>query len=276
RGGETFQFPLAINIEGNVARKIGSGNSVPETSIDLCTEGSESTVTVNLVDSSGNAVEGDVSYECFSSKCQIGGTQNGVITGSFPQCVNGKVIVQSGGYRKVSHIFSTVEGGSTTIVMDKIYTKNVLVNLRNSRGDEKAIISFNSESSDESHTISYPEQNQISLGQGAYTIQLYVYDESELTFEATTTQQCVEVPSGIGGLIGLTHKECTSINIPKQTISNVLVAGGSAQAFLSEADLAGNNRIRISVDRYNTPSSLQELQIVYTLVDSKNLEVVFI
>jgi len=103
-----------------------------------------------------------------------------------------------------------------------------------------------------------------------------LYDNSSIKFDASTIHQCVEVPSGIGGIFGITHQECSNSNVPAQNLTNVLVGGGSGSFTFSEADLSSNKKLEISVERYNSPSSLQELQIVYTLVDAKGLGVKFI
>ncbi len=278
QNGETFQFPLAINIENNVAKDTSTplniSNSAP--SINLCTQGSTSNVTVNLVGPDGNPVEGNVSYNCLGSSCQIGQTTNGKINGTVPQCVNGQVIVDSSGYVEASKTFSSVDGGSITIPMKKIYQKTVIVNLTNSQGNEKSIITFNSVDSPESGTIIYPDQNQINLTEGNYNITVYTYDNSSISFNATTTQQCTEVPSGILGIIGITHQECTDIPIPAQNITSVVVAGGNANVYFNATNLTKNNKIEIDLDRYKTPTNLQELQIIYTLVDAKNVGVKFV
>lgn len=273
--GETFQFPLSINIENNFAKPFGNGTAVVDNSVDLC-KGAKSNVTVNLVDSNGKPVEGNVTYSCFDSSCDLGSTQGGSVRAEFPQCVNGKIIAKSEGYKDSTHIFSTVQGGSTAVVMSKIYDKQISLNLKNSVGNEKAIINFVSSDSSDSHTVIYPETKDVNLSEGIYQVQVYVYDNSSLKFDATTTQQCFDVPSGVFGLFGITHQECTQVPVPAQNITNVLVAGGKSQVSFSDDDLKGNNKIEISLDRYKTPSSLQELQIIYTLADAKSVGVKFI
>jgi len=273
--GEIFQFPLSITIEGNLAKKV-EVETISDTNVNLCDESPTSVVTVNLVNSNGNPINGNISYNCFESSCNLGETKNGKIIEEFPQCANGKIIVNSEGYKENSHIFSTVQNSSTTITMDRIYEKEILLNIKNNLKNEKAIITINSKDSSEYHTIVYPEEKKILLSPGNYNIQVYVYDNSSIKFEATTIRQCVDVPSGIFGVIGVTHEECSTINIPEENITNVLVTGGNYDAFFLEGDLKSNKILKISVERYNTPKSLQELQIIYTLVEAKNLEVEFV
>ena len=273
RNDETFQFPLAIILEGNVAKKSTSFSPIQENTINLC-EGPFSNLTVSLISSNLNSVEGEVSYDCLGSSCYIGSTKDGILKGVFPQCANGKIVVNSQGYKEKSEFFSTVNDGVLSLVMDKNYEKQVFLKVQNSHANEKAIIYFSLD--DESNIISYPERNKINLSAGTYEVKIYLYDNSSIKFDASTIQQCVEVPSGIGGIFGITHQECSNSNVPAQNLTNVLVGGGSGSFTFSEADLSSNKKLEISVERYNSPSSLQELQIVYTLVDAKGLGVKFI
>ncbi|MCR4327105.1 MAG: hypothetical protein NUV46_00815 [Nanoarchaeota archaeon] len=273
---ELFQFPFPIIIDNNVPIKFGDVVISPSERVNLCSEAAKSNVTVEIVDSKLNPVEGNVSYECFDSSCEVGETINGKVEGSFPQCVNGNVIVKSSGYRESSNVFSTVNGGSLTIVMDKVYEKEIALKLSNTNSREKAVVTFSSEELGGSYTLLYPENKKINLSEGVYEVRVYVFDNSSLKFEATTMEQCVDVPSGIGGIFGITHKECQTINIPEQDISNVLVAGGQKEISFSESDLSKNNLLEISVERYNNPTNIQELQIVYSLVEAKEVGLKFI
>ncbi len=270
---ETFQFPLSIIIEGNVANNTLSGNSIQDKSPNLC-EGPFSNVTLNLVDLNSNPVEGNISYDCLGSKCQIGETRNGVFKGEFPQCGNGWVVVDSPGYKKSKELFSTVQGGSISVVLDKKYKKRVSLNIKNRRFNEKAIISFSSDGF--SQTLVYPENNIINLSSGTYEIKVYLYDNSSIKFDATTIKQCVDVPSGIGGIFGITREECSEVKVPEQNISNVLVGGGGGSFNFLESDLNSDKILQISLERYNSPKTLQELQIVYALIDAKSVGVEFV
>ncbi|MDP3965902.1 MAG: hypothetical protein Q8Q04_00010 [archaeon] len=270
---ETFQFPLPIIIENNVAIKRGSVTSASTSNTNLCEEGAKSNVTVSLVDSNSNPVEGIVSYECLGSVCEIGETKNGKIRGEFPECVNGIVSVKSEGYKEKKNEFSSVRDGEITVAMDKVYEKAISLNLINSKSNEKTIITFNRKDSKESYTLVYPENKKVNLSEGTYGIRVYTYDNGSLNFPATTIKQCVDVPSGIGGIFGITHEECSNINIAEQEITNVLVAGGKKEVYFSLSDLSKDNLLKIEVERYNNPVSLQELQIIYSLVEVKEVKV---
>ncbi|PJE81092.1 hypothetical protein COU58_04440 [Candidatus Pacearchaeota archaeon CG10_big_fil_rev_8_21_14_0_10_32_42] len=275
QNGETFQFPLPIIIENNVALR-GVSETIFEERVDLCEKSAKSNLTIEIKDSHLNPIEGKISYQCFDSTCEIGGTKNGKLIGNFPQCVNGIIIVKSDGYKESSEIFSTVNEGSITMIMDKIYEKTISVDLSNSNSKEKSIIIFSSKDSQESYTLIYPENKKVNLSEGNYNIRVYVHDNSSLKFEASTMEQCHNVPAGIGGIFGITRKECNTINIPEQDISDVLVAGGQKEIYFSESDLSSNKVLEISVERYNNPSSIQELQIIYSLAEAKELGVRFV
>lgn len=270
QGEEVFQFPLAIIIENNVPVGLGSGTSSYSERIDLCKESAKSNITIELVDSSLNPVDGSISYQCFSSSCQVGNTINGKFSGEVPQCVNGEIIVRSSGYRESSETFSTVNSGSLTVMMDKIYEKEVVLKIANSNSREKSVITFSSDNGD-SYTLLYPDTKEVNLSEGNYNIRVYVYDNSSIEFPASTTEQCYEVPSGIGGIFGITRQECQTINIPEQEISNVLVAGGSSEFSFSERVLSSQNIIEISTEKYNNPQTIEEVQIIYSLVEGKGV-----
>lgn len=273
KNNETFQFPMPIIIDGNVAKNTANSTAAPANNFDLCSQAANSTapVKINLIDSNGKPLNGNISYECLGSTCQIGSTKNGEISANFPQCVNGKVIIYSEGYKEASQTLTTVNGGNATVYLNKIYKVPVNLNLTNSEGNEKAIITFTANDTS-SQTVLYPAQKTVNLSEGNYSIQVYVYDNSSIKFNATTTQQCSNVPSGvIGGIFGITHKVCNTVNIPAQNISQVLVAGGSSSIYISGNELANSKGIELDVNRYKTPSTIQELEIIYTLVNAKTI-----
>ena len=272
RNDEIFQFPLSIVIERNLPKGAANENASSSNSVNLCT-GPYSNITLELINSDGNKVNGNVSFDCLGSSCPVGETQGGVLSSAFPQCANGKVVVSSPGYEKSSQVFSTVNGGSLTVVMNKEYEKTVDLNVTNGNSNERAIISFETDSG--INTLVYPEKNKINLSAGTYTIKVYVYDNSSITFPANTIHQCARIASGLGGLLGFTHEKCTDTKVPAQNLTNVLIAGGTQNVTFLDSELSSDKGLEISLERYNTPKSLQELQIVYTLVDAKTLGVSF-
>ena len=120
----------------------------------------------------------------------------------FPQCANGFVTARAEGFNDASYLFSTVDSGSLTITMDKLYTKGIQLKLDGVSYGGEAIIYVASD--DSTRTVLYPEQRNVELAEGQYEIQVYVYDESSITLGEQIAEQCVEVPrSGFLGFVGL-------------------------------------------------------------------------
>jgi hypothetical protein len=120
----------------------------------------------------------------------------------------------------------------------------------------------------------FPENNEISLSPGNYDLQVYVYSNSTLKLPASEQEQCVDVPrAGVLGMVGLTKKECTTVEFPEQVLTSALIGGGKAEAYLSEVDLINSKVIEISGQSLNVPKSLEELQENYLMVENRELEV---
>ena len=122
--------------------------------------------------------------------------------------------------------YSTTSEGSVSVVLAKLYPMNINLKLGGADYSGDAIIYFNSEGN--SQVVSYPEQKNVQLAEGQYDISVYIYKNSSIQLQATTQQECTQVPdSGIGGIFGITEKKCFNINVPSQMISNVLAGGGN-------------------------------------------------
>jgi hypothetical protein len=265
---EVFQFPLAIVIESNNPRKPLDGEAVNIESFEICNN--KNTLTnVNVYDSSNQRVDADIYYECFGEKCYMGETTSGNLEAEFPQCVNGRVIARADGFEITSSVFSVVqEGGSVTMFMDRVYELNVDLNLDDKNYDGEAIINFISDKS--SKTIVYPEQKQVELSEGDYEISVYIYENSDLEFDSTTVEQCVEV----AGALGFTKEECFDIEVPADIISNVLSGGGKADYYILESDLK-KSVIEINAEGLPKPETLEQLQDNYLLFENKELGINF-
>jgi len=271
-GSEVFQFPIAVVIDNNLARKSPNSTVVASQNVPLCSQG-RTNVTVDVYDTQSNPVNASLSYECFSNTCDIGQTQNGHFEGGFPQCANGYIVASADGFKNSRTLFSTISGGSVSIVMDKLYNETVNFKLGGSQYSGSAIITF-TDSDGSSQTISYPNQKNIILAEGNYTIQAYVYQNSSINVGATSTQQCINVPSGsVLGAIGATQQQCYNVNIPSQIISTALAGGGSSSNYFSESLLANSNILSVDAPSFPAPSSLQQLQNNYVLLQDKKLTV---
>ena len=267
-GEEIFQFPVAVVIQGNKPREALSVSAVDIGVPELC-KYKNSLVDVNVYDTKLNSIEAEISYECFGVKCDVGKTESGFLRGEFPQCVNGFVRVKSEGYENGRYLYSTTNEGSVDIILDKLYELDIELN----KGGN-AMISFVSD--DVSRTVVYPGQKSVELSEGEYEISVYVYKNSSLNLAETVHEQCVEAPqSGVGGLIGLTKKECFEVKMPAQIVSSALSGGGKENYYILESELASSKVIEIKAGSLPTPKSIEELQTNYILFEDMDLEVEF-
>ncbi|MFH1801692.1 MAG: hypothetical protein ABH804_02575 [archaeon] len=272
-GDEIFQFPFAVVVRGNLPREPMASEAVGAELLDLC-ENKNTPVTIRTYDSRLTPVETNISYECFSTMCYIGGTSYGVIDEYFPQCANGFVIARAEGYEDSEFMFSTVSPGSAEIIMGKLYELDFELKLGGREYNSDAIITFTSEKG--SKTIVYPEQRKISLSQGDYEVQVYAYRNSSIRLQESVQQQCVDVPQqGFGALLGLTEKQCFDITFPSQIISNALAGGGKLNYYILESQLENSNKIEINAEELPIPVTLEHLQNNYLLFEEKRLSIYF-
>jgi hypothetical protein len=269
---ETFQFPLAVVIQGNQPREAldASASSVD---IELC-KYKNTPINVQTYDGDLNPVEAQVSYECFGEKCNIGTTIDGFLEADFPQCVNGNVLAKAEGFRDATKVFSTTQEGSVNIILDRLYEIEVDLKLDGNSYGDSAIIYFISEKS--TSTIIYPDQKIVELSEGQYEIQVYVYGDSSIQLDEIVYEECVTVPrGGLGGIFGMTSQQCFDVEVPTQVVSNALVGGGKQNHYILESILQGSNKIEIRADSLPSPSTVEELQNNYLLFEDMDLEVLF-
>ncbi len=273
-GSEIFQFPLAVVIKGNKPREALNATALGTPEIDLC-DYKNTQVTVNVYDTSLNPLDANISFKCFGEICQIGQTQDGVLSELFPQCVNGFVIAKANGYKTSNEpVPTTVQSNGVIVILERMYNKNVNLKLDGRDYNGEAIISFVSD--DDSKTLIYPEQKQINLSQGQYEVQVYIYRNSSIKLQETTQEQCTEVPKGgLGALFGLTEEKCFDITIPSQTISSALVGGGTQEYYIAESELIDFTTIDINTDSLTTPRTLEDLQKNYLEFEDKDLDINF-
>ena len=271
-GDEVFQFPLAVVIKGNLPREAAGGESYLKNSYDVCKDKLSST-EISVSDYNGNPIVADVDFECFGSRCDVGTTSSeGNLFTSIPQCVNGFLVVNSEGYKESRALYSSVDYGSTTILLEEEFEKLISINLNSRHYTGPAIVSFFS--GDSVQTIAYPETSEVFLSEGAYEVHVQIYGDSALTFASNTREQCMDIPSsGIGGAFGATQKECFTIEMPEQIISRVLIGGGTGTSSFSEYDLQSTSKVVLNVESLPTPKSIEELQTNYISFESKSIGV---
>ena len=159
-----------------------------------------------------------------------------------------------------------------SVYLSKLYNLSVQLKLNNQNYNRDAIIYFVSD--DFSKTIYYPRQKYVELAEGEYEVQVYVYKNSNLKVGNMTQKQCVEVPrSSIGGLIGLTKEVCFDVQVPAQTLSNALSAGGKLNYTFSENQLRGSRVIDIYAETLPEPNTLEQIQKNYNLFENKELKI---
>ena len=273
-GEETFQFPLVVLIEGNLPREARTGdvsiNEIP----NLCDEENNTLTKINLYNSDLEEIEGRVKFECFSSTCELGHSEGGVIEGNLPQCVNGKLIVEAEGYKTTSLQYTSVNEGELSIMLDKLYEKKIDLIVDGLSYTGNAIISFSSEEG--SFSLVYPSQKSISLGEGTYEIRVQLYEDSKIEIPASTREECYEVPrSGVGGMLGLSTRECQEVEMPSQIISNALIGGGNDNYYFLDNELNNGGTLELKVRKLKTPTTLEEVQENYILFETFGVEVGF-
>jgi len=278
-GDEIFQFPVAVVIDKNKPREALDSESTLQAIPELCTDNRRITeMTVYTYDSNLDPIEAQIKYKCFDTSCMIGETKisgnDALLTGMFPQCVNGFVIASKEGYSTKKHIASTVETGNIDVILEKQYTIDLEVEKGGrTLSNSYAIVSFVGE---ESRTVLYPEQTELTLSTGEYEVQVYVYSNSSIYLEGSSSEKCVDVPkSGLGALFGATDEKCFTMEIPSQTVDSAVSGGGKQTYYLSESELAGSEKLIVSVEDFGVPNKVEDLQINYNNVEINGLDLRF-
>ena len=267
-GDEIFQFPLAVIIRGNQPRE-SLDTSALSIDNEFCNDLNSQT-SISVYDSNLNSVEARISYECFGTTCNIGETAAGVLNSNLPQCVNGYIIANADGFQEKKYLYSSVSEGSASLILSKLYPLDVNLRIGNSAYSGNALIYFTSD--DASIVVAYPSQRSVNLSEGDYVISVYAYKNSSIRLQETTTQECVQVAkTGIGGFLGLTEEKCFDITVPSQIVSNVLAGGGKENYSFSDSMLKTSGTIEIRADSFTTPTTIEQVQNNYLLLDSSGL-----
>jgi hypothetical protein len=229
---------------------------------------------VSVKDKQGNPVDADISYGCFGNKCNIGKAESGFLSKEFPQCVNGYVLASAEGFHDAKYLFSTVSPGSLTVIMDKLYNKNIQLKLDGVSYNGNAIIYF--VSGEDTKAIAYPEQKSVEFSEGQYEIQVHIYRNSSINIGATTTEQCIEIlKPGVLGVFGLREERCFEIEVPEQIISQALVGGGKQNYYILEPELISSNTVEINTQSLPIPETTEQLQTNHLLFETRGLEIEF-
>jgi hypothetical protein len=158
--------------------------------------------------------------------------------------------------------------------MDKLYDVAIDFKVDSRETEDNAIITF--EGDIMSKGIYWPEQKSVELAEGYYNVSVYVYSDASINIPESTRHECVQVPKpGLSGLFGATSEKCYELTIPSQTIDNALSGGGKVREYFVESQLR-KEEIRINVESLPAPSSLEQVQNNYNLVEARTIEIDFI
>lgn len=272
-GQELFQFPVVVVISKNQARQALSANGFSSIESEICQYKNQE-VSVYTYDLNLNSVEARIQFKCLDEVCDIGETSmiggDAILEDFFPQCLNGFIFASADGYADSSYQISTNDESIANIVMKKKYE----IDLDLGSGVDSALINFDGE--DYSTTVMYPDSDSVELVEDSYNVSVYVYENSSLRFAEINKRECVEVAdSGLMGLVGGTHEECYDIKIPAFDIINAVVGGGTSVEYIFESELFEASELNINVPLFESPTSLEELQMNYELADSEKVYLEF-
>ena len=272
KGDEFFQFPVIVVIEKNEIRN-SSVEETNEVNFDICNYKTQNALFYTY-DENLKPLETEISYKCFNQICELGKTSlnNGkaILETKLPKCYNGFVIAEADGYKTAKLQVETIDSFSSNIFLQPVH--NFSIEMPDVAGDENAIISFISK--DYSFSVYYPEQKQIEIAEGNYNVSVNIFKESVINLESQTVEKCIKVPDkGIAGIFGIVHEECYDLEIPEQSLTNVLLGGGSSQFSVTDAELSNANKLIIKADKYDVPTNLIELSDIYTLLEISGVNI---
>lgn len=273
--GETlFQFPVVAVIDNNVPRTAVLGESVSEDQPDVCAF-KTTPVTIATYNRELQPVEASVSYHCFDSLCDAGTTSlNGneaSVQTLVPACVNGIVHAHAEGYADTQALFSSNSESRAELIMERLHDVQLDVRVDGQSLQGTAIVQL--VSPEKTVSAAYPEVSQISLSEGSYNVTVYVYGNSSITIPASTKTECQTITRpGLAGFFGGTKEQCFDITLPETTIDYALLGGGSSSVYLLESQLR-NGILRIDVPSVPSPSTLEQAQYAFEIVQRSPVEV---
>lgn len=275
-GSEIFQFPVVVSIDKNNPRQALDVEGLPDVIPELC-EKKNTRINVYTYNTNLDPVPAKIKFKCFDTQCSIGDTelegQDAVLSANFPQCANGFIIASADGYKTKKYQISTIQESDANIILDKEYKLELEVQKEGQKiENDFAVVTFTKDN--EIQTISYPEIKEIKLTEGQYEIKEYVYSNSTINLQGSTTQKCVDVPkSGVLGFFGSTEEKCFPLTIPDQVISFAVSGGGSQEYYITESELQGSKKLIINAGSFGTPRKVEDLQTNYNSVEVNALDI---
>jgi len=270
--GFMFQYPVVVSIVRNKPRTAET-ISIPQYDSEICGNKLQ-LITVSTYDGNGNPIEADIKFKCINTVCDIGKTkieeENSVLEAYFPQCANGFILASAEGFEQTKYQISTNTASSALIFMQKIYPLDLSFNVDK---ESTVFLTAKSKTSDYSTTVLWPEYSQIELASGTYEIKAWAMKKGSFTLPGTKTESCIKVPAaGIAGLFGQQTEQCTTIEVPSITLTEVPYGGINLEYTVSEQDLESASKIKFSLNTYDVPSNQEQIQKVYEFIDSSGAQ----
>ncbi|MGV8142385.1 MAG: hypothetical protein ACP5NS_01985 [Candidatus Pacearchaeota archaeon] len=278
-GLETFQFPVVVVIDNNLARVAPTTEfSQDEATADVCNF-AEGEVNVKTYDAALNPISANISFSCFDSVCSLGQTsvsgESATLDAKIPLCVNGKITATASGYAPSEISYSSNREVSAELILDKEYAVNV--NLLLAGQSVKNVTSIVHFTGDNGYSVSavLSEDSMVNLKEGLYDISVYVYGDSNVIIPATRKTECFTATrGGIAGLFGSTKEECVDVEIPSVKIDYALRGGGKTTSYILETELAQGDVV-VEVSELPRPTTLEQLQYNYEVFDTLGVQLEF-
>ncbi len=277
--GYLFQFPIQVIIKHNQPKENKLGTLEPfNTNKEIC-EARGNPVTIYTLtpeqDNSLNSVfNASVSFKCLNTVCDAGRTnEQGQLTARLPACINAIVYADKQGFNRGQNFISTNEESSATIIMDRVYDKNVDVKIidkgliRTPNPTEQIFFLLENKDKNFVNNFVYPSEiNKIKLIPGSYKISSYVIDNSNFNIDVPSkeVEKCVQVPQrNILGLLGATKEECVKVQTGKQVLNSIVKGGGSVEFELNKKDLEKAEKIILYTRVSNLPADYSAISNIY-------------
>ncbi|HLD03031.1 MAG TPA: hypothetical protein VJC07_05020 [Candidatus Nanoarchaeia archaeon] len=287
-----FNFATMVVIDNNQPRQNLLEAEYDYTLQDTICQQKAKDITVVALgsDDSGSykpLIGAKISYKCSSALCDIGETSSQYgsysMTGKFPQCVNGFIIAEKEGYNTGKQQFSTTDGESATVMLDRIYELDLDARVVDN-GVQRVLAEgesmiFNLENSAKNYATSvvYPAVNKIRLVAGEYTVNSLVSVETKDGFKLDeyTMKSCFDVPAdGALGAIGITKRKCVDTKIEPTTLKSMIAGGANYEFRISTDDLAKAKGIKLYSVRNPLPRTMQEIAEVSKSIDANRNKVI--
>lgn len=274
---ELFQFPVVVSIEKNQVRGAVQGEGIESINAGICGNRVKK-LTVRTLDSDLKPIQADIKFKCLNEECDVGETkiknEEAILETAVPPCIGSSITSSASGYAESKLELDTNEEANAVMVMNKLYKLNIefFVGGAPISKEENAIITF--DSGNEVKTISYPAQNTIELSEGYYNISTQVYRKGNLIIGSQKTRQCVKTPAtGLGGFFGMQDEQCVDVEMPSQTLTQIVSGGGSTSYYITEDNLKNARKISISSSIFALPKTIMDLQNIYDEIENSRVDV---